>query len=106
MNSTDTHIGPEAAHDILSAERPRLGRYAHDVIDGRQRLSGADLKGRASSFGPSYRRARLAAVDAIEQAGGHIRRDPSRHGRLSVEWGEIPNGARSDRCAVGDCWVY
>ena len=96
----------DEAHDLLRQAHPRMGEYAHDIIDGLRALSGADLQGAAKVYGGSYKRARLAAVEAIEAAGGHVRRSTDSRHRLTVEWGDIPADADLDGCSVGDCWVY
>lgn len=48
-------------------------RYARDVIRGRQRWSGADLRGLAKTrFGPAYAAQRDNALRALERAGGAV----------------------------------
>lgn len=53
--------------------------YAKAVIQGHQRWSGADLKGKARSFGFEYARQRRKASRALRKAGGCI--IPVKHGR-------------------------
>ena len=93
------------AHAALRRSNPRMGTYAHGIIDGRQCLSGADLARGARQWG-SYKRARIAAVKAIESVGGHVRRNPTHHNRLTVEWTDVPDHAALDECNCGYCWVY
>lgn len=67
------------ASDIFRQLSPR-GSYGLDVLRGRQRWSGADLRGRAKSYGGSYAHARWLASKALVQAGGAI--IPTEHGQL------------------------
>ena len=59
------------AHAELRAKWPRAG-YAHDVLSGHQRWSGADLKGKAKRYGGGYATQRSHARYALRQAGGVI----------------------------------
>lgn len=61
----------QRAHDILRASHPRAG-YAHDVLNGIQKWSGADLKGKARKFSGGYHRQRQHAAKALRDAGGCI----------------------------------
>ena len=109
MSTTETETitatPREAAHQILRRERPRMGDYAHDILDGVRALSGADLAGEARRWSSTYQSAREAAVDVAACAGGHIRRHP-RTGRIALAWGVIPGHAVGGGCALGDCWTY
>lgn len=87
----------------LASLSPRA-HYARAVVEGKQALSGADLRGKARQYGAHYYRQRLAAVKAAVEAGAHIRRGA--HGKLTLEWGRIPAGARGDRCAMGLTVIY
>lgn len=64
----------EAAADLLN---PRAG-YARGVLSGRQRWSGADLRGKAKMFGVSYAQQRGKAAEALRMAGGVL--VPVEHG--------------------------
>jgi hypothetical protein len=62
-------------HNVLSlacASLPTRARYARDVIEGYQRWSGSDLKGKARKFGAGYARQRNRARTALFDAGGMI----------------------------------
>ena len=64
-------------HQILSDVNFPKGQYARAVLDGKQRLSGADLRGKARRFGTWYhiQRCRVLAVAAkygvTESIGSH-----------------------------------
>lgn len=66
MNKLDSVI---AAAQELAGDR---SRYALDVIDGGQRWSGADLKGKAKKYGYSYARQRTRASQCLHAAGGTV----------------------------------
>jgi hypothetical protein len=58
---------------ILAAAAASLrGQYARDVVTGRQRWSGSDLKGKARKYGYTYARQRAKARAALAAAGGCI----------------------------------
>ena len=57
---------------LACASLPSRARYARDVIEGYQRWSGADLKGKARKFGAGYARQRTRARTALFDAGGMI----------------------------------
>ena len=58
---------------ILAAAAANLrGQYARDVVSGRQRWSGGDLKGKARKYGYSYIVQRRKARAALFAAGGVI----------------------------------
>lgn len=82
----------------LRQHHPRLGPYAHKLIDGE------------AGFGePRYRNAgygsaRVAALSAITYAGGHVRRGV--RNRLIVVWQSPPEGTRPTACNWGLCYVY
>lgn len=48
------------------------GEYAKAVVQGKQRWSGADLKGKAKSYGYTYYAQRQKAKRALFEAGGCI----------------------------------
>jgi len=48
----------------------KTSSYQQDILDGRQRLSGSDLKGKARQYGGDYARSRLAILRRWLQAGG------------------------------------
>ena len=66
MSHLDTII--TNAQDLLN---PRA-YYARDVIAGKQRWSGADLKGKARRYGGHYAGQRVRAAWALGEAGGLI----------------------------------
>jgi hypothetical protein len=57
---------------LACASLPSRARYARDVIEGYQRWSGADLRGKARKFGAGYARQRTRARTALFAAGGMI----------------------------------
>ena len=58
---------------ILAAAAASLrGQYARDVVTGRQRWSGGDLKGKARKYSYSYYVQRRKARAALFAAGGVI----------------------------------
>jgi hypothetical protein len=59
----------ENAHSLLTSRHPRAG-YAHAVLSGVQRWSGADLQGKARRYGYGYHRQRNYAKWAWFEAGG------------------------------------
>jgi hypothetical protein len=60
-------------YPILAAAAATLrGQYARDVVSGRQRWSGSDLKGKARKYGRSYYIQRRKARAALFAAGGCI----------------------------------
>jgi hypothetical protein len=84
--------------DILTAAGIRCTPYALAVAEGRQSLSGADLKGKASRYGGSYHATRCAVVAALEAKGWAVVRLPS--GRVELR-DKVPEGATIGKpCAV------
>ena len=57
---------------LACASLPDRAQYARAVIEGDQRWSGADLKGKAKRFGAGYARQRSRARTALFNAGGCI----------------------------------
>ena len=57
---------------IAAAQSNLRGAYARDTVAGRQRWSGADLKGKAARYGASYYVQRRKARAALFAAGGCI----------------------------------
>ena len=58
---------------IIAAAAANLrGQYAKDVISGRQRWSGGDLRGKARKYGHTYYIQRRKARAALFAAGGVI----------------------------------
>ena len=84
--------------DVLRAEGVRCTPYALAVAEGRQSLSGADLKGKASRYGGSYHATRCEVVKAMEGAGRCVVRLTS--GRVELR-DSVPDGATIGKpCAV------
>ncbi len=57
---------------IAIAASTLRGQYAQDVVNGRQRWSGSDLRGKARKYGASYAIQRRKARAALFAAGGVI----------------------------------
>ena len=57
---------------IAAAAASLRGQYARDVVSGRQRWSGSDLRGKARKYGRSYYIQRRKARAALFAAGGCI----------------------------------
>jgi hypothetical protein len=57
---------------IAAAAATLRGQYAKDVVNGRQRWSGSDLKGKARRYGHTYAVQRRKARAALFAAGGCI----------------------------------
>jgi len=57
---------------IAAAAASLRGQYARDVVNGRQRWSGSDLRGKARKYGHSYYAQRRKARAALFAAGGCI----------------------------------
>jgi hypothetical protein len=57
---------------IAAAAASLRGQYARDVVTGRQRWSGSDLRGKARKFGHTYAVQRGKARAALYRAGGCI----------------------------------
>ena len=57
---------------IAAAAASLRGQYARDVVSGRQRWSGGDLRGKARKYGYSYSVQRRKAHAALIAAGGCI----------------------------------
>ena len=57
---------------IAAAAASLRGQYARDVVAGRQRWSGSDLRGKARRYGYSYSVQRRKAHAALIAAGGVI----------------------------------
>jgi hypothetical protein len=57
---------------IAAAAATLRGQYAQDVVNGRQRWSGSDLKGKARKYGASYAIQRRKARAALFAVGGCI----------------------------------
>ena len=57
---------------IAAAAASLRGQYARDVVSGRQRWSGGDLRGKARKYGHSYYIQRRKARAALFAAGGCI----------------------------------
>ena len=57
---------------IAAAAASLRGQYARDVVAGRQRWSGSDLRGKARKYGYSYYIQRRKAHAALRAAGGVI----------------------------------
>jgi hypothetical protein len=68
---------------VLDATRSDA-RYAYRYIMGLQRVSGADLVGRAKSFGGSYHSTRLAVHARCAQLGIQLIEVIGRHGCRSI----------------------
>ena len=63
----------ETVIDAAIAQLNPRARYARDVIRGRQKWSGADLRGLAKTrFGAAYAAQRHNALRALERAGGTV----------------------------------
>ena len=92
------------AEALLAQRHPRMGHYGYSVLRGSALLSGADLQGKASEYGSSYYETRQKVIAIVEECGGHIRKGP--HGKLTIEWADLPEGAEYSVCALGDCWKY
>lgn len=76
--------------------------YAEAVAAGKRALSGADLEGTARLYSDLYAETRKKVAAAWIAEGGHIRRGA--HGRLSLEEGPPPSGAKAGHCAAGPTW--
>lgn len=73
---------------IISAAAASLrGQYARDVVTGRQRWSGSDLRGKARKYGHTYARQRRKARAALFAAGGVI---------IAIDHGLIVSAVRID----------
>ena len=57
---------------IAAAAASLRGQYARDVVTGRQRWSGSDLRGKARKYGRSYYIQRAKARAALYRAGGCV----------------------------------
>jgi hypothetical protein len=57
---------------IAAAAASLRGQYARDVVTGRQRWSGSDLRGKARKYGHTYYVQRRKARAALYRAGGVI----------------------------------
>ena len=57
---------------IAAAAASLRGQYARDVVSGRQRWSGSDLRGKARKYGHTYYIQRAKARAALYRAGGVI----------------------------------
>ena len=57
---------------IAAAAASLRGQYARDVVSGRQRWSGSDLRGKARKYGHTYAIQRRKARAALFAAGGCI----------------------------------
>lgn len=57
---------------IAAAAASLRGQYARDVVTGRQRWSGSDLRGKARKYGASYAVQRAKARAALYRAGGEL----------------------------------
>ena len=57
---------------IAAATASLRGQYARDVVTGRQRWSGGDVRGKARKYGYSYSVQRRKARAALFAAGGVI----------------------------------
>lgn len=89
---------PRIPADILRDAGVRVTSYALAVAEGRQALSGADIKGKASRYGGSYHRTRCEVVKSMEGAGWVVVRLPS--GRVELR-DIVPDGATIGKpCAV------
>ena len=60
-----------AIQNAASLLNPRA-QYARDVLFGHHRWSGADLRGKAASFGAKYAQQRRNAEAALRKAGGVV----------------------------------
>lgn len=54
---------------VMNERMPRAGSYAWDVAMGAQRLSGSDLRGKASRYGAQYARTRSKVLRILKDAG-------------------------------------
>jgi len=57
---------------IAAAAATLRGQYARDCVNGRQRWSGSDLRGKARKYGHTYAIQRRKARAALFAAGGCI----------------------------------
>lgn len=83
----------------------RFGSYQRAILSGNQRLSGADLSGKAKKWSLSYRRSRASVVAWALDNGYHIRRHRQTNFLELVE-GEPPEGVKESGCSVGPCYGY
>ena len=75
---------------IIAAAAANLrGQYARDVVSGRQRWSGGDLRGKARKYGHSYYIQRRKARAALFAAGGCI---------IAIDHGLNVSAVRIDAC--------
>ena len=103
METTKTETKADRMNAALGEINDNAG-YQRNIILGRQALSGADLAGKARKYGSKYFLSRAKAIDIAQAYGAHIRRGA--HGRLVLEWGDVPEGARRVSCALGEAWAY
>lgn len=92
---TTLHTVTPASIDALLPEevlhRPiRLGDYQTDVLVGRRAWSGADITGKASSYGARYAQSRHEALRKVRAAVNPFGIDlvvvKGARGKLSLEW--------------------
>ena len=104
-DSQQLDIFPTAAVAAWKADHPRSA-YGLAVIAGEQCLSGADLTGKARSYGGRYAATRRQAVEHALAYGAHVRRHST--GRLELVWGMRPDEAIAGRpCSVASSvWEY
>lgn len=72
-------IAPSAARAVaLSLCR---GSYQEQIVTGRARLSGADLRGKAGRYGAKYARSRATIIGRMRAAGIPVSERKAAHGR-------------------------
>lgn len=79
-----TIISAEALEAALPLAR---GSYQRDLLRGRQRWSGSDLRGRAARYGAHYARSRRSLLRRLEAGGFRVGWAP---GRMKVAVIELP----------------
>lgn len=80
---------PETLSAVLhDPDFPTRSNYAHLVLQGKQALSGGDLKGKAKKYGGNYARMRGRVIHAALKHGIRLAYDADDGGRL--KWTVAP----------------
>jgi hypothetical protein len=83
LEATSLVLTDDELTAVLSA-LPRRSTYARDYAQGRCRVSGADLTGKARQYGARYHSSRKVVEALAAAVAGELIRVEGRHGAVSL----------------------
>lgn len=82
------YVVVQDAEALEQAKGLARGSYQRAILEGRARLSGGDLKGRAKDYAPRYARSRDSLLTRMTEAGVPWREMKGEHGKRVLVIGE------------------